>query len=662
MGMAASQARLLSITTRMSDNELRSQLINNSKMRLATESSQVSENYINALNDAQYMFTNYDENNKATYQQLTFNSLTAYNEYNNQYGISNAAGQILVSERDAKRFEEADGSLENFLAAYGLEYKTSYFEELEEQFGTQTIKLDTVKNLDGTTTTNYSRYNIQELQAIYEGNQDAGGTHAGYDNSLMTQSFNSYLKLEEKYLKAEENYYSIIEEIMLDYAKGVSANGVSYETILNYINSGTSDGNAVSYFYAFEAIINNMEAAGKFSKAAVFEYEEANGNVLKLDFPSYMQKLIDDMKYVNDTYKDSETSCTYNGNVALISLDGDYYVEVTQTETAPDTYSYSYRLLEQDEETGAYIDAVQYDEDGSKIFDYDPNNKLVTFYEEGAPVFSYKYNFNGDSSWGKNTITYRETLLGDKNATYFGNLGLLVSYFNDVMVNAFDGAQFASVAASNPEYSQYYNEYADAARALSNFIFGTDVGFSNYTYLSDYNWCLDRGGTKADYQSVSDVLAIEELFAVYGEPKYAYIKDGDPDSNGDAEAKWYTNLFERMTQGYKAIENGLASSADWIKYALESGLVKMEQVDKDQKWNSITYSSCSDITEQTNDTAVAIAEAEYQKAMNKIENKDKVYDMELKNIDTEHTALQTEYDSIKSALDKNVERNFKLYS
>ena len=43
-------------------------------------------------------------------------------------------------------------------------------------------------------------------------------------------------------------------------------------------------------------------------------------------------------------------------------------------------------------------------------------------------------------------------------------------------------------------------------------------------------------------------------------------------------------------------------------------------------------------------------------------NSNRIYNMELKNIDTEHTALQTEYDSIKSALDKNIERNFKLYS
>ena len=200
---------------------------------------------------------------------------------------------------------------------------------------------------------------------------------------------------------------------------------------------------------------------------------------------------------------------------------------------------------------------------------------------------------------------------------------------------------------------------------MANFIFGstTAVTFNEYQYLDDYKWVADSGkNTTVDYSPVSDVLAIEEVLAIYGEPKYAYIKDGDYDQNGDAEAEWYTNLFNRMQDGYKVIENGLASSAEWMRYALESGLIVMEQVDDNNEWNSITFTSCSDITEQTNDLAVTVAEAEYQKAMNKIENKDKAYDMELKNIDTEHTALQTEYDSIKSALDKNVERNFKLYS
>ena len=99
MGLAASQARLLSITSRLSDNELRTQLINNSKMRLATESSRVSEDYINALNSATMMMTNYDVNGNETTQALTFNALTAYSPSNNQYGlVDTTPGRIIVSD------------------------------------------------------------------------------------------------------------------------------------------------------------------------------------------------------------------------------------------------------------------------------------------------------------------------------------------------------------------------------------------------------------------------------------------------------------------------------------------------------------------------------------------------------------------------------------
>ena len=48
--------------------------------------------------------------------------------------------------------------------------------------------------------------------------------------------------------------------------------------------------------------------------------------------------------------------------------------------------------------------------------------------------------------------------------------------------------------------------------------------------------------------------------------------------------------------------------------------------------------------------------------IDEITNGIKDMDLALKNIDTEHTALQTEYDSIKNALTKNIERTFKFSS
>ena len=248
--------------------------------------------------------------------------------------------------------------------------------------------------------------------------------------------------------------------------------------------------------------------------------------------------------------------------------------------------------------------------------------------------------------------------------------------------------------------------YYDAAGKLSEFIFGFDIGTVNSDYydnLDDMEWILygelqddgTRGGAlfpttaldeseggvvadidfmipnlienedlpyQANFQVVKDIYLSEKMMEEYGTPKYTWIDINNPDENADAKAQWYTNLFEYMTEkGYETIENGLASSAEWLQFALESGLISMVQVDVKNQWMSTMYSNCSNITEPQVDVDITIAEAEYNKTMNDIEAKDKRYDIELKNIDTEHQSLQTEYDSIKSVIDKNVERNFKMF-
>lgn len=49
MGMAASQARLLTITARMHDVEYKAQSIQNAKIQLSTQSDQVYQEYLEAL-------------------------------------------------------------------------------------------------------------------------------------------------------------------------------------------------------------------------------------------------------------------------------------------------------------------------------------------------------------------------------------------------------------------------------------------------------------------------------------------------------------------------------------------------------------------------------------------------------------------------------------
>ncbi len=149
-------------------------------------------------------------------------------------------------------------------------------------------------------------------------------------------------------------------------------------------------------------------------------------------------------------------------------------------------------------------------------------------------------------------------------------------------------------------------------------------------------------------------------------------------------AQWYINLWHRMNgesdektvsennKQWNILEDGLMNSQDWLKYALESGTVTLERVNfseptedgtglKKATWTSIIYTNALDISEQTDETAIAKAEAKYQQKTREIENKDKQYDSMLKLLDTEHNALQQEYDTTKEVIKKNTDRTIKIY-
>lgn len=70
MGLAASQARLLTITSRMSSVELRQQRIAMDKMRLANDQDGVAEKYTNALNNKTLSISNGSEEVPMTYEAL----------------------------------------------------------------------------------------------------------------------------------------------------------------------------------------------------------------------------------------------------------------------------------------------------------------------------------------------------------------------------------------------------------------------------------------------------------------------------------------------------------------------------------------------------------------------------------------------------------------
>lgn len=709
MGMAAGQARLLSITSRMSDNELRAQIINNDKMRLATKSAQVSEAYTTALNEAQLMFTSYDKDNNSSYKELTFNALTAYNQYNNQYAISNSAGQLLVSETDAKNFQAADGDMNKFLEQYHLEQTTTYFEGLEKYQGANVSYYDNNgKRIEGSKGVIYntgetvdaeingekvtknvqvdSGIKAEELKKMYEGDG-----YEKYDNIKASPYYYDYSAALSNFTEAKTTYETKAAEIMNNLFETIRIDSDgrkhSISDISQLLASATDTNNAKKYI---KLIKDN-------AIPSLQEFSLKNNDDVDAYY-AFMTKLLDDALDGKASY-DTSNLTTNPDTGDEITLDGDGGFKLTKDSSG----NWTAKFYETNEEgqlvLGAASQTVTVGTNGKLSFNNGKTGDEKVSYEDiPVPVLN--------SATGKYEIpsgTFSE--IGELDVDDYKAIGQqVIDSLINAMPNTFDTStnyfkknwiydktnnkiswQPNDCDAANAADSVEYAAYKDAAAELYETIYGVkmppDFDENDFAKLADlneiealgnqYNTPL-KGDKLTQFANIKQVTLLDNIMNTYGEPTYDWIdtsarpgkiSDSSYNQNGSAKAQWYENLFNKMkTSGYKVLHDGLASSAEWMQFAFESGLVCLEQVDSNNNWNTTTYTNCSDITEQTNNAAITKAEAEYNAAMAKIENKDKRYDLELKNIDTEHNSLQTEYDSIKTAIDKNIERTFKIYS
>ncbi len=778
MGMAASQARLLTITARLADNELRSQTINNAKMRLASQTSQVSDEYVSALNNAQLMFTNSNYDGLSQTQLLTFNSLTQYSPYNTQYGLVNASGLALVSEEDAMIFEANKGSLEGFLSAHGLEWETTFFEEdvnpnlsatLTEFYGTgannigymfsgksnddlKKMYLDSLTDDSSVAFFNYqtAAYNYySQIIMMYENTVPAlrndlfGDSSSGINEQTVADA-----------IKALGNATSVKQELLVGDKSGYTGiiadtkdNGAKFS--INYLTTAPHN-----YLYAdaandLKALVSSLTdatisrtlsgtgAPSIGAQATGFEDEmsslssetalgdltytqmdgstgtKANGNGYKYTFggdPSFTltideytlgpeHKLYKDNQTGSNVSDPSNPSATYvdsaGNTVSKYSLIRSYYntSEITGPKTTLNVgssstytdYTYNGSSFPATISTSTYISTFR-SNTTAQMQNIANNISAICKGEtetlpDGSTVVEpdmevvYRYININETLGGTPTyqlaripLKYPTTSSHNKNEGYEA----LASMYFGYLLNSpgvFDANAYAEGDGSgSPTLAEYRDakQYFEDTYGITN-IPSTDclVNIDKMMTKGDrtkFTTALNSDPTTA-LGSVVRSYATQKMLEVLGEPKYCWVDHNDSlhNENADSKAQWYTNLYDRMQKGYKVLENGLASSSDWLEYAFETGLVTMEQVDRSYNWIGMDYKSCANITENTDTSAmVAKAEAKYNRAMNDIKQKDSMYDLQLKNIDTEHSSLQTEYDVIKGVLSKNIDRTMKF--
>ncbi len=566
MGLSASQAKLLSLTARLSDNELRSQTITSAKMALANKTTEASRDYINALSETELTYATYDINGNKTYVALTGTQLSSYASLKNQYCLVNNCGQILVSETDAANYN-ASADVNEFLACYGVE---------RVETGTRTVS-----NPD------------------YE---------AAYDKWL---EFWNMWKAEEP--DPHDEKYQVDDPSNALYEAFKTASETCYNNAMN--------GSSGCYLHVLAHMLDlTLNGNGDADRSAYPKsFTTSTGGTISIDSSKidgsaiYSHGMSSSMVEVSDAVSNG-----YNGETV--------YAAEHDDDTLPDTKAEA----EAAGITEAELLASNY------CYDEDGNKTLKTLQQKCIDLYYIVENY---ATLG---LSYNDDLLP-----------LLESFEEDMelLFYKFDKEQY------NQDLADWY-----AWEPVLQCPATKEETVYTYSDAEKAQWYVNLWHRMNGPSDEKDGTITTTT------------RDTSEEEIDEVNGEYAVTLTETTSQRWAVLEDGLMNSAEWLKYALESGFVTLEQVKvventetsetglSEVEWTSIIYTNALDISEDTSEKAITLAEAEYEEKTRQIEAKDKQYDNILKLLDTEHTALQTEYDSVKEVISKSIDRNLKIYS
>lgn len=598
MGMSASQARLLSLTARMSDLEFRAQNIQNSKIRLSDESEGISRAYSDALNKEKLTVYNCNTN---TNIDATAENLTTYGKIPNTVPriLKDSYGRVLVDGKVKAAYDASGSDLNTFLNNLG--YITTSTETIKTEgknilFNNLATSISTANSLITTSpnngfTTNYTDNAV--FTSIANNNKslnDAWGGEAvpySKDGAAVAYCFyadgktsgNPY-KQNGDLSKAKEALNSTISTITASATNAILAVlkekfGENYPSIEDKLKSAASDASSkVKDFYNAQLTANKIQNQNTGSNNDT-KGKVANTNQIWDDVPGNHELYIDLSQLI-------KTFLTYFDSACMTSISKDS----AQTVINQSIGNSSTTRVENGNKGGT----------GDK-------NSFITSTTNATALQEALTGINTQSQEIQNTFgistnislppissNSSDELLNLKNYLSSIPIDTIKSAINTANINP--TSELGQIIEANNQYT-----YDPAATKFYNNLFN-EIQKNGYTGTSNEN----MGNSEWLYTQ----LNAGNLFLSVWDPK-----GGEDAQGGYNEVSW------------KSGDSSLKTTID--------------------------------------DADLARAEAEYNTAMASIQTKDKRFDLELKAIDTEHNATQTGIESVKKVIDKNIEKSFKTF-
>lgn len=273
--MAASQARLLSITARLTNNENSGQSISYSKQRLADQTQQITNEYNEALNTTKLTVLTGFNGSDATYTDISYETMTGKQMAANtkQYVVTDTKGKILVTEDIANAYKQSAGNYNQFLAKLG--YSQSDMQVQNVASTKESEKADAVQKIHDAWDKYFASVGIECDDDDHKGFLE----QYKWTNVIDTNDKGEFLDQKGNVISSDEvaskGYSSVGSGYVSRAVIGKDGTATGEYQAINY--EGTSDESKQLYDYAMAITEAFMRTEESLNENAV----DSNGNVIK---------------------------------------------------------------------------------------------------------------------------------------------------------------------------------------------------------------------------------------------------------------------------------------------------------------------------------------------------------------------------------------------
>lgn len=602
MGLAAGQARLLTITGRKSDCEFQSMRLSHQKIALARELADISNEYQNSLNQTKLIYDYYGTGD--TSMQLSYGILmnpSALNDYM-PTTITDALGRVVLNSKYAAAAraagipQEGLGTLpsENLRNAFvkALAGEDIITDKLSETI--QGLPYNQAAGFGGgaTVAVNTSTGNVDDLKKYISQNTEAfycSGTKQKY----------SY-KRENAYGNTKTQDINIVTGECKNY-DGENVQQMSLDALL-------SDDDENQFYLATKSIRGSQTAVYGIALMQSF-LTEPDG------FIDWLYDQFSAVLDIGDGYTGKALEYAYSQTTNLVRKDDTasywngktgyeyWYCNTSTKDTVPTDTQHK------NEEVKNYLDPIV---------------------NEWA-----KSSDNKDEGYEPGCVKDSRYCIG-----------------------------FSAVCANKQAFDTDKNDYVTAGINLNNLAKAFLTYFADYMNgvsktdsMGHEIFSVEKGGLKAKGR-----WGVTEMHLATDNYTFQYTwKTGTEVSSDDlGQATFYDALFNQIcANGW--IKNDQVDDNEYLQHMLQNGMMYISKMKDDGYYYQGNYATDIYIKEITDESKIAYAESKYNTEKAKLNAKEQTIDLKMKNLDTEITSLTTEYDTVKSTISKNIETGFKRY-